>query len=80
MRERGRETPEMNEGRGGGEKEGDGQRGNKLERGQRSQTLGCQTHANDDTPCVATTQRGRKINKIFLKKRRDSTRSLMTWR
>lgn len=66
-RERRRETTEMNRG-GEGESEGDGQRGNKLERGQRSQTLGCQTHANDDTQCVATTQRGRKINKIFLKK------------
>lgn len=50
------------------ERERDGQRGNKLERGQRSSTSGCQTHANDDTQCVATTQRGRKINKIFFKK------------
>lgn len=47
------------------EGERDGQRGNKLERGQRSSTSGCQTHANDDTQCVATSQRGGKINKIF---------------
>lgn len=34
--------------------------GNKLEGGQRLGTWGCQTHANDDTQCVATSQRGRK--------------------
>lgn len=46
----------------GKEREGDGQRGNKLEKGQRSQTLGCQTHANHDTQCVAanTTREGNK--------------------
>lgn len=64
----------------------DGQRGNKLEGGQRSETSACQAHANDDTRCVATSQRGMKIFFIiifFIKKkkgRRDSTRSLMTRR
>lgn len=67
----------------------DGQRGNKLEGGQRSETSACQAHANDDTRCVATSQRGMKIFFIiifFHKKkkkkrgRRDSARSLMTRR
>lgn len=35
-----------------------GRRGNKLERGQRSETSVCQAHANDDTRRVATSQRG----------------------
>lgn len=32
--------------------------GNKLEGGLRIETWGCQTHANDDTQCVATSQQG----------------------
>lgn len=34
--------------------------GNKLEGGQRIEMWGCQTHANDDTQYVATSQQGRK--------------------
>lgn len=44
----------------------DGQRGNKLEGGQRSETSACQAHANDDTRCVATSQRGMKIFFIII--------------
>lgn len=56
----------------------DGQRGNKLEGGQRSETSACQAHANDDTRCVATSQRGMKIFFIIFffyeKKKKSETR------
>lgn len=43
-----------------GVREKERKRGGKLEGGQRIEMWGCQTHANDDTQCVATSQRGRK--------------------
>lgn len=63
------------------EEERVGQRGNKLERGQRSETSACQAHANDDTRRVATSQRGIFFFSFFQKKRRRGcARSLMTRR